>query len=205
MLETIGTIMIVRIRIAANMFEPTVGFVLKIGIQPNVPWIAGPRVPVMNGPSTRIPQSPRTTLGIAASSSTSGATAWRIQAGASSLRKRAMASEMGVARSSAPNDVTSGPEDERLGAEEVLPLSPQASVVRKCRPNFCIAGQASTRTSRVMSAEEDDAGERGRARDHVEDRVARTQAAPPLKGGGAGCSFLRDRHPRDSDATSGLS
>ena len=34
MLETIGTIMIVRIRMAANMFEPTVGLVLKIGSQP---------------------------------------------------------------------------------------------------------------------------------------------------------------------------
>ena len=98
--------MIVRIRIAANMFEPTVGSVLKIGSQPSDPWSAGPSVPVMNGPSTRIPQSPSTTLGIAASSSTSGATTARIQRGASSLRKSAIASEIGVARSRAPNDVT---------------------------------------------------------------------------------------------------
>ena len=34
MLEMIGMIMIVRIRIAANMLEPTVGSVLKIGNQP---------------------------------------------------------------------------------------------------------------------------------------------------------------------------
>ena len=56
--------MIVRIRIAANMFEPTVGSVLKIGSQPSVPVQRGPERSVMNGPSTRIPQSPSTTLGI---------------------------------------------------------------------------------------------------------------------------------------------
>ena len=126
MLETIGTIMIVRIRIAANMFEPTVGFVLKIGIQPAVPWIAGPSVPVMKGPSTRIPQSPRTTLGMAASSSMSGATTWRIHRGASSLRNSAIASEIGVARSSAPNDVTMVPKMNDLAPKSVLPLSPHA-------------------------------------------------------------------------------
>ena len=43
-----------------------------------------------------------------------------------------------------------------------------------------------------MSAQEDDAGQRGRARDDVEDRVPGTEAAPPLEGGGAGSSFLRD-------------
>jgi hypothetical protein len=97
-LETIGMIMIVRIRIAANMFDPTVGLVLKMGTQPRVPWIAGPSVPVMKGPSTRIPQSPSTTLGIAASSSTSGATTERIQGGASSLRKSAIAKARSASR-----------------------------------------------------------------------------------------------------------
>ncbi len=163
MLETIGTIMIVRIRIAANMFEPTVGFVLKIGIQPNVPWIAGPRVPAMNGPSTRIPQSPRTTLGIAASSSTSGATTWRIQAGASSLRKRAMAIEMGVARSSAPNDVTSGPEDERLGAEERVALVSPGLGRQEVQAELLHRGPGLDEDLPRDERQEDDAGERGRA------------------------------------------
>src|SRR6187549_2203827 len=36
--------------------------------------------------------------------------------------------------------------------KSVLLWSPQACVVKKPRPNFCIAGQASTSTSRVMSA-----------------------------------------------------
>ena len=80
----------------------------------------------MNGPSTRIPQSPRTTLGIAASSSTSGATTARIQRGASSLRKSAIASEIGVARSSAPNDVTTVPKMNDFAPKSVLPLSPHA-------------------------------------------------------------------------------
>ena len=118
--------MIVRIRIAANTFEPTVGFVPKIGSQPRVPWIAGPSVPVMKGPRTRMPQSPSTTLGIAASNSTSGATAARIHRGASSLRKSAIASEIGVARSRAPKDVTSVPKMNDLAPKSVLPLSPHA-------------------------------------------------------------------------------
>ena len=80
----------------------------------------------MNGPSTRIPQSPSTTLGIAASSSTSGATTERIHRGASSLRKSAIASEIGVARSRAPNDVTTVPKMNDLAPNSVLPLSPHA-------------------------------------------------------------------------------
>ena len=79
MLETIGMTMIVRIRIAANMLEPT-RRLAEDREQAERPWIAGSRVPVMNGPSTRIPHRPRTTLGIAASSSTSGATTWRSHA-----------------------------------------------------------------------------------------------------------------------------
>ena len=68
-----------------------------------------------------------------------------------------MASEMGVASSSAPSDVTTVPKMNVPGAEQgVAFVTPslrrqevEAELVR-------IAGQASTRTSRVMSAEQDE-------------------------------------------------
>jgi hypothetical protein len=150
-LEMIGTIMIVRIRIAANTLEPTGGGGPKIGRKPSAPCSAGPSVLTMNGPRTRIPQSPRTTVGTAASSSTSGPTTERIQRGASSVRKRAIAIAIGVARSSAPNEVTTVPKMNDLAPNSSLFWS-QAWVVRNFRPNLSIAGQASARTSRVIRA-----------------------------------------------------
>ena len=48
--------------------------------------------------------------------------------GASSVRKSAIAIEIGAASSSAPNDVTSGAEDERPGAEELLVRIPGPGV-----------------------------------------------------------------------------
>ena len=63
----------------------------------------------MNGPSTKMPHRPMTTLGTAASISISEPIGPRIDGGASSLRKRPIAIESGAARSSAPNEVTSVP------------------------------------------------------------------------------------------------
>ena len=60
----------------------------------------------MNGPSTRIPQRPTTTLGTAASISISDAIGARMPGGASSVRKRPIAIESGAAISIAANDVT---------------------------------------------------------------------------------------------------
>ena len=134
MLETIGMIMIVRIRIAANTFEPTVGSVLKIGRKPSVPWSAGPSVCVMKGPSTRIPHRPSTTLGTAASSSTRGPPTAPIPRGASSVRNSAIAIEIGPAIRSAPNEVTIVPKMNDA-APKTLWFGSQAVVVRKPSPN----------------------------------------------------------------------
>ncbi len=62
-----------------------------------------------NGPSTRIPQRPSTTLGMAASSSTIVPTGVRSTRGASSLRKSPIAIARGTAISSATSAVTSVP------------------------------------------------------------------------------------------------
>jgi hypothetical protein len=61
------------------------------------------------GPRTRMPHSPITTLGTAASVSTSAVTGAWIQRGASSVRKRATPRASGVAISSAKNDVMTVP------------------------------------------------------------------------------------------------
>ena len=65
MLATIGTIMIERISPATKTSLP-VDDVPKSGTHPKPPWSHGSRCFAMNGPITRIPQRPRTTLGIAA-------------------------------------------------------------------------------------------------------------------------------------------
>ena len=56
-----------------------------------------------------MPQRPMTTLGTAASISTSVPIGPRTAGGASSLRKRPIAIESGAARMTAPNDVTTVP------------------------------------------------------------------------------------------------
>ena len=55
-----------------------------------------------------------------ASSSTRGPTTERIQPGASSVKKRAMAIEIGVARSSAPSEVTTVPKMNDLAPKSAL-------------------------------------------------------------------------------------
>ena len=67
------------------------GVPLKSGMKPSVSCSHGSRWLATNGPSTRIPQSPSTTLGIAASVSTSAPTMPPTPRGASSLRKSAIA------------------------------------------------------------------------------------------------------------------
>ena len=71
MLAMIGTIMIVRIRPAVNRPVPVAVGAPKIGMKPRCSCSHGSRWCARNGPSTRMPQRPRTTLGIAASISTS--------------------------------------------------------------------------------------------------------------------------------------
>jgi len=107
--DVIGVIMIVRIRTAANMLLPTAGRELKNGVQPNAPFSHGPNWLTMTGSSTRIPQRPSTTLGIAANISTSGAITARTGRGASSVRKRAIAIEIGAAMMTAKSVVYAVP------------------------------------------------------------------------------------------------
>ena len=94
---------------------------------------------------TRMPHRPSTTLGIAASSSTSMPTGVRRRRGASSLRKRPIASDSGTARTSAKNEVTAVPQI-RSAAPNWLVTAFHSFVVRNERPNSEIAGDASSVT-----------------------------------------------------------
>ena len=73
----------------------------------------------MNGPSTKIPQRPTTTLGTAASIAISDPIGPRIAGGASSLRKRPIAIESGAAISIRAERGDERADDERAGAEDV--------------------------------------------------------------------------------------
>ena len=74
MLEMIGRIMIVNTTIAVKIPVPVDEGVPNNGMKPNAEWRAGSTWSRSTGPSTKIPQSPITTLGIAASVSTSAVT-----------------------------------------------------------------------------------------------------------------------------------
>ena len=91
---------------------------------------------------TRMPQRPRTTLGTEASISTSAPTGARIQPGASSVRKSAIAIAMGPATSSAKSDVRAVPKmnvpapKSRVTGFQVVPVtnpSPKVSQ-ESCAP-----------------------------------------------------------------------
>src|SRR5262249_22163733 len=97
----IGTIMIVRTSTAVNIVLPEKGAVAKNGSQPNAELSQGPSWSCTTGPSTRMPQSPSTTLGIAAGISTRVPMTPRTDLGASSLRYRPMAIDTGAAKSTA--------------------------------------------------------------------------------------------------------
>ena len=106
--EVIGMIMIVRTS-AAGSIPACDGSPEKRGHQPRKLWRKGSSVSRTHGPKTRIPQRPRTTLGIAARSSTIVAIGAATRRGAISVRKSAIAMESGVARSRAMADVTTVP------------------------------------------------------------------------------------------------
>ena len=104
----IGTAMIARIT-PATKIPLAPGCPPNNGMKPRVLWSHGSTWSARNGPSTRMPQSPRTTVGIAASISTNEPTTSRIPLGASSLRKSAIAMARGVAISRAMSEVTAVP------------------------------------------------------------------------------------------------
>ena len=95
--------------IIAGSRPPVCGAPRKNGVQPSTSCNTGSRSFWTNGPSTRMPERPITTLGTAASISTSEPTAPRTPPGASSVRKRPIAIETGAATSNATNDVIAVP------------------------------------------------------------------------------------------------
>ena len=192
MLETIGTIMIVRIRIAANMFEPTVGFVLKIGIQPNVPWIAGPESPGDERPEHEDPPEPEDDARDRRQKLDERRHDVADPGGRELAEEEGDGQRDGRREKQRPQRRDQRPEDERLGAEERVALVPPGLGRQEVQAELLHRGPGLDEDLPRDERQKDDAGERGRARDHVEDRVSGMEAAPPLKGGGAGCSFLRD-------------
>src|SRR5258706_2919390 len=107
-----------------------------------------------------MPQSPITTLGIAASVSTREVTGARSTRGASSVRKSAQPIASGAASARAKSDVIAVPKRKLAAPKTAGPTTGfQATWVTKCRPNFAIAGlapsttfQAIKRTSTVAPA-----------------------------------------------------
>ena len=88
---------------------------------------------------TRMPHSPSTTLGMAASSSTSIVMGVRRRRGASLLRNRPIAIDMGTAIKSATSDVTRVPRI-RYRAPKTSVTAFQSVDVMKPRPNSWMAG-----------------------------------------------------------------
>jgi hypothetical protein len=144
MLEMIGRIMIVRTTIAVKMLEPVLAGP-NSGMNPSAEWSAGITSERSTGPSTMIPQSPITTLGIAASVSTSAVTGPRIQRGASSVRKSAMPIASGVARSKAPSEVTAVPKRKTPAPRWLWTVS-QPIFQRKLIPKVESEGRAPSTT-----------------------------------------------------------
>ena len=144
----------------------------------------------MNGPSTKMPQSPTTTLGTAASIEISEPTGPRIAGGASSLRKRPIAIESGAAMSSAPNDVTSVPMMNDL-APKTFVTGFQTSFQTNAIPNSFIAGQAPWISFQAITDDHENRQERGERGHAVERPVADPVEALPgpaqrILGGGSG-------------------
>src|SRR6266566_5317408 len=110
-------------------------------MNPSAEWRAGSTWSRRSGARTRSPQSPITTLGIAASVSTSAVTGPRIPGGASSLRKSATPSAMGVAMSNALNEVTTVPK-RKLPAPNWPCTGSQATCQTKLSPKVEIESRA---------------------------------------------------------------
>src|SRR3954470_472319 len=147
----IGMVMIVSTMIAVKTVDSTLSWPpLKIGIQPRKLLRNGSTRCASNGGSTKMPHSPTTTLGTAASISTRVPTGPRAAGGASSLRKSAIAIESGAARSIAPNDVMSVPMI-RSRAPNWFSGAFQTLSVTKSRWNALIAGQAPTKTRQMIA------------------------------------------------------
>ena len=150
--DVIGMIMIVSTIIAVNTVDSTLSPPwAKIGIQPKSAPKNGWTCCASNGASTKMPQSPITTLGTAASISISVPTGPRTAGGASSLRKSPIAIESGAASSIAPKDVTSVPMI-RSRAPNLLVTGLNSLCQRNPSLKTLIAGQAPSVTRHTIAA-----------------------------------------------------
>ena len=140
MLATIGTTMMLSTTQAGSI--PWLdGYPENSGMKPRW-WVShGSTCSARNGPITRMPQRPSTTLGMAASSSTISPTGVRSIRGASSLRNRPIAIAIGTAITSATTDVSSVPMM-KLRAPNWPVTTFHWSLVMKPSPNSWMLGQA---------------------------------------------------------------
>src|SRR5437868_3814224 len=112
------------------------------------------------GPRTMIPRGPTTTLGIAASLATGAVTGPRIRRGASSVRKSAIPSASGVARSNAPREVTAAPKRKTAapillwtGSQPMCERNPSPKVERPSRePSTTLYAIRPSRTTAPAAA-----------------------------------------------------
>src|SRR2546427_10057402 len=104
----VGMIMTARMTPAVNLSVP-MGFPWKMGRNPKTLWTTGSTETRMAGPRTKIPHSPYTTDGTAASSSTTYVSGIRSHGGESSERKIAMPRLIGTPTRRASAEVTSVP------------------------------------------------------------------------------------------------
>src|SRR2546422_10592660 len=105
----VGMIMTARMTPAVNLSVP-MGFPWKMGRNPKTLWTTGSTETRMAGPRAKIPHSPDTTDGTAASSSAPNGGGIGSQGGESSAREIAMARRNGTTKRRADADVTSGPD-----------------------------------------------------------------------------------------------
>ncbi len=99
-----------------------------------------------------MPQRPSTTLGIAASVSTSAVTGPLRKFGESSVRNSAIPIASGAARMSAPSEVIAVPKRKLPAPYSSRPSTGfQATRVTNARPYLLIAGQAASKTFQIIS------------------------------------------------------
>src|SRR2546428_8021389 len=130
----VGMIRPARMTPAVNLSVP-MGFPWKMGRHPKTLWTTGSTETRMTGPRTKIPHSPYTTDGTAASSSTTYVSGIRSQGGESSERKIAMPRLIGTPNRRASAEVTSVPYTNGTAPKTKGGTGFQTLPVRNPRPN----------------------------------------------------------------------
>ncbi len=189
--DVIGMIMIVSTTIAVKTVDSTCcGRRRRSGSSRSSCSGTARRAARRTAPSTKMPQSPITTLGTAASISISVPTGPRIDGGASSLRKSPIAIESGAASSTRPERGDDRPDDERRAPRTGSVTGFQALSQTKLRPKSLIAGHAPSKTFQMIAAIDraraSSAASGGDARAAQRRRSGRRGGACAERGDGAG-------------------